>query len=66
MRLVLTFLLLIVGVSVWAQNRVPLQGKIVSRSKDLKGIYVSNINTGDALVTEPGGIFQFKHKKRIP
>ncbi|EHQ42225.1 hypothetical protein [Myroides odoratus] len=64
MRLVLTFLLLIVGVSVWAQNRVPLQGKIVSRSKDLKGIYVSNINTGDALVTEPGGYFSIQAQEK--
>ncbi|MBB1150582.1 hypothetical protein H4K35_10710 [Myroides sp. NP-2] len=57
MKLVLTFLLLILGVGVFAQDRVPLHGKIVSRSKDLKGIYVSNINTGDALVTEQGGYF---------
>lgn len=57
MKLVLTFLLLIIGVGIYAQDRVALHGKIVSRSKDLKGIYVSNINTGDALVTEPGGYF---------
>lgn len=57
MKLVLTFLLLIIGIGIYAQERVALHGKIVSRSKDLKGIYVSNINTGDALVTEPGGYF---------
>ncbi|WP_410878729.1 hypothetical protein [Myroides sp. DW712] len=57
MKLVLTFLLLIIGVGVLAQDRVALHGKIVSRSKNLEGIYVSNINTGDALLTEPGGYF---------
>ncbi|WP_413511673.1 hypothetical protein [Myroides odoratus] len=57
MKLVLTFLLLIIGIGIYAQERVALHGKIVSRSKDLKGIYVSNINTGDALVTELGGYF---------
>ena len=57
MKLVLTFLLLMLGVSVIAQDRIALHGKIVSRSKDLKGIYVSNINTGDALMTEQGGYF---------
>lgn len=60
MKLVLTFLLLIVGIGGFAQERVKLQGKIVSRSKDLKGIYVSNINTGDALVTEYGGYFSIQ------
>ncbi|MGG5575914.1 hypothetical protein ACPDHL_01030 [Myroides sp. C15-4] len=57
MKLILTFLLLIVGVGVLAQDRVALHGKIVSRSKNLKDIYVSNINTGDALMTEQGGYF---------
>lgn len=60
MKLVLTFLLLIIGVGVVAQDRVALHGKIVSRSKDLKGIYVSNMNTGDALLTEQGGYFSIQ------
>jgi len=60
MKIVLTFLLLIVGVCMYAQERMAVHGKIVSRSKDLKGIYVSNINTGDALVTEYGGYFSIK------
>ncbi len=60
MKLVLTFLLFIIGAGVFAQDRVALHGKIVSRSKDLQGIYVSNINTGDALMTEQGGYFKIK------
>lgn len=51
---VLFFLVALVGV---AQERDLIQGKIVSRSKNLEGIYVSNVNTGEAVLTSKGGYF---------
>lgn len=51
---VLFFWVALVGA---AQERDLVQGKIVSRSKNLEGIYVSNVNTGEAVLTSKGGYF---------
>lgn len=46
-----------------AQERKMLHGKVVSRSKYLEGIYVSNLATGEALITEKGGYFNIKARE---
>lgn len=63
MRIVLTFLLVLFGFLAFAQDRKEIHGKVVSRIKDLKGVYVSNLSTGDALMTEKGGYFSIKAKE---
>lgn len=45
-----------------AQERDIVQGKIVSRSRSLEGIYVSNVNTGEAVLTAKGGYFGIEAK----
>ncbi len=57
MRIFLTLLLVFSFCFVEAQERKIINGKVVSRSKRLEGVYVSNINTGEALVTAKGGYF---------
>lgn len=63
MRFFSTFLLMLVFSFVQAQEGKIIHGKIVSRSKHLEGVYVSNINTGEALLTEKGGYFKIKAKE---
>lgn len=63
MRLFLTFLLFFVVCSGYCQNRALLSGKVVSRSKNLEDIYVSNLSTGDAVMTAKGGYFYIKAKE---
>ncbi|SFJ85934.1 hypothetical protein SAMN04487893_11942 [Myroides guanonis] len=55
--LILVFLITLAGV---AQERDLVQGKIVSRSRNLEGIYVSNVNTGEAVLTSKGGYFDIE------
>ncbi|MDR0229581.1 MAG: hypothetical protein LBI72_11055 [Flavobacteriaceae bacterium] len=60
MRFILTFLLFFVVFGVYSQNRQMVSGKVVSRSKKLEDIYVSNLSTGDATMTSKGGYFYIK------
>ncbi|MDR2222197.1 MAG: hypothetical protein LBE34_05590 [Flavobacteriaceae bacterium] len=60
MRSILTFLLLFVVFGAYSQNRKVVSGKVVSRSKKLEEIYVSNLSTGDATMTLKGGYFHIK------
>ncbi len=52
------FLFLFFSVTVFSQERELLQGKIVSRSKLLSGIYIANINTGESVLSRKGGYFE--------
>lgn len=56
-RTVLVLLIAFLSLNMWGQERELIQGKIVSRSKNLEGIYVSNVNTGEAVLTAKGGYF---------
>lgn len=60
MRFILTFLLFFVVFGAYSQNRKVVSGKVVSRSKNLEDIYVSNLSTGDAVMTTKGGYFHIK------
>lgn len=63
MRLFLTVILIFVFSFAKGQEGKVIHGKVVSRSKHLEGVYVSNINTGEALITEKGGYFKIKAKE---
>ncbi|WP_430615000.1 hypothetical protein [Flavobacterium sp. JP2137] len=56
------FLFLFFSVAAFSQDRELLQGKIVSRSKALSGIYVANVNTGEAVLSRKGGYFELEGK----
>jgi len=60
MRIILTFLLTLLSVLTFAQQRISLNGKVVSRIKELENIYVSNLSTGEAVMTVKGGYFKIK------
>lgn len=60
MRFFITLLLLLSLTTVLGQGRRLVDGKIVSRTKQLEGVYVANINTGESFMTEPGGYFKLK------
>lgn len=51
-------LFLFFSIAGFSQEREWLQGKIVSRSKLLSGIYVANVNTGESVLTGKGGYFE--------
>ena len=57
MKYIIYFILFLFSIVSFAQERDIVQGKIVSRSKNLEGIYVSNVNTGEAIMTSKGGYF---------
>lgn len=59
-KIVLALLLIFSFSFVEAQERKIINGKVVSRSKRLDGVYVSNISTGEALVTGKGGYFNMQ------
>ncbi len=60
MKIVLTFLLTLFSCVVFAQQRSLVEGKVVSRIKELENIYVSNLNTGESVMTAKGGYFKIK------
>ncbi|MEK6510385.1 hypothetical protein [Myroides odoratimimus] len=60
MRIFVAFLLILNFSVVFAQERKMIDGKIVSRTKRLDGVYVANINTGESTMTAPGGYFKLK------
>lgn len=64
MRIFLALLFVFSFSYVEAQERKMISGKVVSRSKRLEGIYVSNINTGESLTTEKGGYFNMMVRER--
>lgn len=55
-HIVIMFLLLVAGGDLYAQKKTVL-GKVVSKSRDLEGIYIKNINTNKATLTQKGGYF---------
>src|SRR5690606_9487782 len=55
-HIVIMFLLLVAGGDLYAQKKTIL-GKVVSKSRDLEGIYIKNINTNKATLTQKGGYF---------
>ncbi|WP_010253202.1 hypothetical protein [Myroides injenensis] len=64
MKVVVTLLLFFMTSFLFAQERQMINGKVVSRSRELKDIYVSNLNTGDAVMTEKGGYFNLLAKDK--
>lgn len=64
MRLILTFLLVITSVFMFAQERTLVQGKVVAQSKRLEDIYVANLSTKEAVLTHPGGYFEISAQSK--
>lgn len=62
MRAFVSMLFLMCIAHTFAQEREVMQGKIVSRSRNLEGVYVSNINTGEATLSSKGGYFEVEAK----
>ncbi|MGL4582064.1 MAG: hypothetical protein ACRCVU_03670 [Flavobacterium sp.] len=60
MRYIISLLLILSVSTIFGQGRKMVDGKIVSSTKQLEGIYVANINTGESYMTEPGGYFKIK------
>ncbi|MBW3517816.1 hypothetical protein [Flavobacterium sp. NKUCC04_CG] len=56
------FLFLFFSFTAFSQERELLQGKIVSRSKLLSGIYIANVNTGESVLSRKGGYFELMGK----
>lgn len=57
------FLLILISVTKsFGQERKFVQGKIVSKSRDLEGIYIENISSRKNVVTESGGYFKLEMK----
>ncbi|WP_162853983.1 hypothetical protein [Myroides pelagicus] len=52
--LMFTFLLALEG---YSQTSKLINGKLVSRSRDLEGVYISNLRTGEEIYSEKGGYF---------
>ncbi|MHC5201918.1 hypothetical protein [Myroides sp. LJL119] len=54
---------LLIGISVMGQTRYSIQGKIVSRIKDLQGVYIANISAGSSTMSQRGGYFTISARK---
>ncbi|MTG98039.1 MULTISPECIES: hypothetical protein [Myroides] len=63
MRFFLAFLLCLGCLYSFGQERKFLNGKIVSRSKNLEGVYISNLNSGVEVFSEKGGYFNLAAKE---
>jgi len=55
--LILTFFVFSIN---FAQERKAVQGKIVSKSRDLEGVYIENITSRKSTTTEKGGYFKIE------
>jgi len=55
--LILTFFVFSIN---FAQERKAVQGKIVSKSRDLEGVYIENITSRKSTTTEKGGYFKLE------
>lgn len=64
MRFFLTISLFFVILAGYCQDRGLMSGKVVSRSKNLEDVYVSNLSTGDAVMTKKGGYFHIRAKEK--
>ncbi|MCC9041842.1 hypothetical protein LNQ81_03895 [Myroides sp. M-43] len=60
MRFFIAFLMILNVFVAFGQERKMIDGKVVSSTKRLEGIYVANINTGESFMTKPGGYFRLK------
>ncbi|WP_242651179.1 hypothetical protein [Myroides marinus] len=60
MRFFIAFLLILNISTIFGQERKIIDGKIVARTKQLEGVYVANINTGESYMTREGGYFRIK------
>lgn len=58
-HIVIMFLLLLAGGDLYAQKKTIL-GKVVAKTRDLEGIYIKNINTNKATLTQKGGYFSIE------
>ena len=63
--IVIMFLLLLAGGDLYAQKKTIL-GKVVAKTRDLEGIYIKNINTNKATLTQKADIFQLKPVQMTP
>ncbi|HLW63589.1 MAG TPA: hypothetical protein VKY33_09340 [Flavobacterium sp.] len=55
----LTFMLIFVATTGFAQEKKVL-GKVISKTRDLQGIHIKNINTDQSVLTEKGGYFSIE------
>lgn len=58
--LIFLFFLLLNLTNCFAQQRTEVQGKVVSRFRDLEGIYIENISARKNTTTEKGGYFKIE------
>ena len=60
--LIYLLLFLISLATAFAQERKDVLGKIVSKSRDLEGVYIENISSRKSVTTEKGGYFKIAMK----
>ena len=58
--LIFLFFLLMNLTNCFSQQRTQVQGKVVSRFRDLEGIYIENISARKNTTTEKGGYFKIE------
>lgn len=57
MKLSLIVFTMLIGLSAIGQTRQTIQGKIVSRIRDLEGVYIANTTTSSSTMSQSGGYF---------